>query len=190
MLFLMLVTELWDTYYDVVLHIFVSRIIFFKAHCEGQCFDKYTCASDFSELKLKAHSRSLCYSILTPAQITEHQPHGWLLCLLPNNPFARTSWAPHCSSLDFAKHLMGAGNLSHCNNREIQLVHWLTNFWNLRFLSLSAQYSVLSYIFPASTKQVSNKEKKKKSDLFIYLSCICWDRHLPPHYTTHWVIQR
>lgn len=69
MLFLMLVTELLDTYYDVVLHVFVSRIIylFFKGHCEGQCFDKYKCASDFSELKLKAHSKSLCCSTLIPA---------------------------------------------------------------------------------------------------------------------------
>lgn len=27
MLFLILVTELWDTYYDVVFHVFVSRAI-------------------------------------------------------------------------------------------------------------------------------------------------------------------
>lgn len=28
MFFLILVTELWDTYYDVVFHVFVSRVIY------------------------------------------------------------------------------------------------------------------------------------------------------------------
>lgn len=56
---------------------------------------------------------------------------------------------------------MGAGNPSGCNNREIQLACWLTNFLGLRLLSLSPTilYCIISFLPLQNRFQMSPKTR-------------------------------